>query len=1314
LTDVDGNGTDADDLGNSSSVLPTEGMADDDFEDFLERVLTGLRQAEDPSERVVSVNRYGRRGDPQYGRDFLGTLSDGRSAMWQAKAYKKFEVTDVRKAIKATPKPSDINRIVLSCVASTAVRDEIAQHPGWEVVDARDLHDQLQLVPLHRRREILDDTWGPVIRRKLMASPGQDSIVTLGHFAEARRHPETLVNDCRPFVGREETLTALLAALSNSDTTTVILANGPAGRGKSRLVIEALQLAQAESPARPIVCLAPGHDITPAVIQDLTAQPCTVFVDDAHRQVDGLTALLTYANAKPGTQIVLTTRPSGAAAVRRALVDLDASRVHDLELGQLTNREAKALVAALTEGMDLEYGWTLWLRQMALDSPYLPVITIGLLRSAGLDGSLKTSQGLRANVLARYSDVTDEPIDGVAPDVVRRLVGVLSLLRRVEAEDQHTLVKVGELVGLPRAALLRLLESLVDRGVLTDPNAGAWVVTPELLGDASADAEAVAGRFDSGFATEVWHAFKVNRFKTLFPALAELGWRVREQRALDVVEEIWSDAHETLVSADPDAVLSALERADALPIFDPKRSLRLLAELQARFLPSRAQRPVGSRDWSAPARPEDVLQALAPLLGQVVEANQALLPEVLDLLWALRRSDARETHQHPTHPARVIAEGPGDPSASVTAALGLVDAVERWLSEPPNAMDVTTPLFALGSVIAKEASRTRQTSGKEIQLQSWLVTADSVRRLRDRVRHVLGQQGPGSDLRRASAAVKLLGDMLHSPRGMYGAHIPRETVLSWADDDLDTLRALADIGAATASATIRRLLRHEIDYAAESAADPRVRHAARALAIDLDNREDDDLAELLLHEWSTDLSRRGELTPSLADMQREVESELQADEEAAEARRNDRITRRIEQRDSQQATLTQRIVDDLIDLPPVEVLAVLRTAAQEVAVINPARMTSLWGIYQRIRRTHPDKAEPLLRALDSGAACPLDDQAAILIEAWADTDQQSLLEWVTPLQGRRPAIRHALGVFLTSRGKEQLGPEWHEVAAAGLTDEDPTVRDSFLLTLHHQLARTPEQAVNVLLAANASSWVCERALDAASERDGTKWGLSLSAKDGSAVLRLIDRIGWNDWTAQHVAAGIATNHPVLVLQHLTGRAQLWRLGYGNHLVQAFTQQAPAVIEWLLDKVASLSWDQRRDVATVVLGKRLAPEMVNAFLARTPAFSADELSRALQVLGGVGAWPQRAPDLARALLGRARELGCEPTLLEGLAASTGLWSYSGMNGESEDLNRAIEDATAAAKQETDVALRGLLERAAADLKAGAEHDRARYREDEDNL
>ena len=122
------------------------------------------------------------------------------------------------------------------------------------------------------------------------------------------------------------------------------------------------------------------------------------------------------------------------------------------------------------------------------------------------------------------------------------------------------------------------------------------------------------------------------------------------------------------------------------------------------------------------------------------------------------------------------------------------------------------------------------------------------------------------------------------------------------------------------------------------------------------------------------------------------------------------------------------------------------------------------------------------------------------------------------------------------------------------------------------------------------------------------WGRSLSEEDGAAILRLIDRAGWSDWTAQHVAARIASKHPVVVLQHLTGVSQLWRLGQGEaeHLTRAFTNQARAVVDWLLATAASRTWEQHRDMASVVLGDRLAPKIVDAFAARVSSLEEEAL------------------------------------------------------------------------------------------------------------
>ena len=100
-----------------------------------------------------------------------------------------------------------------------------------------------------------------------------------------------------------------------------------------------------------------------------------------------------------------------------------------------------------------------------------------------------------------------------------------------------------------------------------------------------------------------------------------------------------------------------------------------------------------------------------------------------------------------------------------------------------------------------------------------------------------------------------------------------------------------------------------------------------------------------------------------------------------------------------------------------------------------------------------------------------------------------------------------------------------------------------------------------------------------------------------------------------------------------------------------------------------------------------------------------------LLESVGTWPQRAPGLARALLERARVLGYEGAVVEGIRAGTELWMVTGVNGESAELNNAIADATVAAGNEPVRQLADILDEARVALTKMAERDRARHEEDE---
>ena len=67
-------------------------------------------------------------------------------------------------------------------------------------------------------------------------------------FAAARQDPNTVLNGLGPRVGRETELAALAGTLDRSgDWPLLVLVTGPGGRGKTRLLVEALTQFQRDN-----------------------------------------------------------------------------------------------------------------------------------------------------------------------------------------------------------------------------------------------------------------------------------------------------------------------------------------------------------------------------------------------------------------------------------------------------------------------------------------------------------------------------------------------------------------------------------------------------------------------------------------------------------------------------------------------------------------------------------------------------------------------------------------------------------------------------------------------------------------------------------------------------------------------------------------------------------------------------------------------------------------------------------------------------------------------------------------------------------
>lgn len=1329
--------------GKNPELLPTPSLSWEEFEDFTERLLSAHRFCAAPLRHVVRVERWGRRGDKQDGIDFEGDLSDGASASWQCKRQDALTPADVRAAVTACTFKADVHHLVFSGEASRDARDEIAKHPSWELLDQRGLGRLRHDLPLHKQREVLDATWGVAVRRRLLKVPGEDAFLSLDTFAGDRRDPDTVLNDLGPRVGREAELETLSAALDRTaGSPAIVMVTGPGGRGKTRLLVEALTQFQEKNPQIPVLCLSPGRTMDAAALAELPQTPAVLVVDDAHQEPSAIAPLLKYARDVDGTQLVLSSRPSGVGALRARIANahFPLSCVETIEVDELKKSQARALVDSITRDLGLTPAAREYFTAQAVHSPYVAVIAANLIRRGELTTPLVVDPGLREQVLARYEELAASEVDGVPTAKVRRLLAVYAALGPLD--DEGLRGNLASFCGLNLTELLRLRTNLHDRGVLAT-RGGLTRVVPDVLADDILEREAAVGTDATGFAEELWAAFSGADISRLVIALAALDWRLTAQGGPRVFDAVWAWVRSELRTADYDSLYNALGQLDQLAVTQPDALVDALEEIRASLDVAEAgtdsdgvattaadgprnDSAVGIEEqppwWRRPAGPDDVRRRMPVLYGQCAASAPDLLETVLDALWALRRHDARPTHQHPGHAERVIVDrlaNIGDlPDPSFPARI--VERVRRWLTEPADDGDVTTPLSLLRPLVAKEGERHFMDGPRRLTFQPFAVSPTWARPVRDAIRSTLLEQARGTDLRRAAAAIDLLGDALREPSGLFGRQVGDDEVLAWEGDDLATLDVLRTIAEATTSPVIRRLVRREISWTGEYTLSLPLRHAALTLAAALDEREDD-AVELLLHPWrSGEPTRRGIPVPTLDELRAtemaRAKHEAALSQEQLDAEQSARIGDLVERKDAAQDILVEKVVSELTAPgDPSHVVAALDPICRDIRTANPDHRLSLWAVWHRLGLVRPDLAAGIVLAIAAGQDGPLDDELDQLLKIWSGHDEPALIDWLAGMDDQRLSVRLAVGTAFVSYGWTDRGGPFVDLYRRGTRDPASQVRDRFLMGSSRLLVADPQGTAADLLAEGISSFAATRVLEQAGQYDGSRWGLQLNEDDADAVLDLAGRAGWDDYAVQQLVSGIARVHPRLVLDHLVAAHGTGMLPTDVHgLAAAFDHQAGALITWMVEQGQRGYVGELSAVVGLVVHGGLTAGQAERLQAAVDSGDARGLLALAALLANVDLWPLRQPELARRFLSKARELGAEAVGVRAeVAAAMQPRTWGATNGVSPELESALAAAAACAEAETDSDLREDFETARARLERDAEWLRRRNAEEDED-
>jgi hypothetical protein len=1289
-------------------VLPTPWLTDAELEDFVEALLVAERLLGKGVRHVAHVERWGVPGDKQDGIDFFGRFDDDVAAAWQVKQLEKLTAADVRDAVDAvTFENADEYYLMYGGIAKKQAREEMLKHDRWTLLDRRSLTEKLRLLPAHVRRELIERFWGPEVRRVFINAPG-DAFVSLHVFKSSRLNPDSLMNDLGPLAGRETELSQLAEAMDRDSETfrQVVVVSGPGGRGKSRLVAEALAAQQERDPTIPIVCLSAQHTFDPSAMAELRPVPSIVFIDDAHNDPGALAPLLGALRNAPDIQVILATRSSALRAVeeRIAVVPFGPDEQATIDVGELELGDARRLVKGLIEDLDISFGLRSYLADQATHSPHVAVILTNLIRTRQLTGPIAVDANLRNLVLHRYQEVlVPGEIEGFDANTTRSVIATYAILQPVQVSDEALQARIAAFCSLTVIELAQLVRILTDRGILV-AQGDKFRVVPDVLADRVIEMVAAFEKHDTGFVGELWNQFGADQHHRLALSLGELDWRLTHNNGPDVMARVWDAIRDRLKTPYCSRLCSELDQLEQLAATQPAALVSALDELRQRLDEEEAAGVPVSEDpedrayrlsWSRIRPPDrnDVRAKMPKLYARAAANDPDILEQALDALWALRKNDARPTHSNPDHADRIVADRLANlatlPDPSFPQRI--VARVAVWLEQPTDGDEVATPLFALKPLLAKEQLETVQSNLHVLQFRPHLTSATAMRPVRDQIRELLRGQGASTNVRLAGAALDLLGEALQAPHGYFGQSVETEAILKWEDDDLATVAILEQIADQTPSAVVRRQVREVVSLNAEHATSPRLQHAAMTLAARLDANDDleDQVAELVLSgEWGRSLERINGV-PTLE----ELEAERRGEEERTknftdEQRQEDRmesIRAKVEGREQYVAARNENLARRLIELGDAPaILEVLDRTAREVQKVRADKNVILMSLWNQFAQQAPELLGAFAAGIARNEPGPLDNALDFIVDRWVEINPDDAFAWVREaVRTDRKEVRLAIAAGFARAGWQHHAEEFSAVWIQGLTDEDPDVVQAFLRGADGYLRTNPIEAVDVLLGHDISPFGAGRVFEDACNYNGRTYGSSLDAETATAVLPLITRAGLGNHVVQEIVTGIATVQPVLVLDYLnevTHEDASAPVDI-NELRVAFDQHAETLAMWVrahLDQdPTTISY-----VLDAAVNERLTENQANALAELCESLSGPDLIAFVGCLAQLMLWAVNQPALAEALMRRARETGTGEEVVASVRRyGMTLRSWGWTNGVSEELNHA-RDASAQAAEETD--------------------------------
>ncbi len=754
---------------------------------------------------VKDCHRYGRQGDFQRGIDIFADLDNGERWVFQCKRYKRYTPGQTQKAIQEATYRANQYILLLSCEATSKVRDEVDKYPNWDVWDVEDISLKVRNLPLDVARRLVQDRFSSEWRKAFLGLAGLTTFVSSTNFFRELLNPDNRFNHTWSLVGRTE-LTEKLHEFVESNEQRLFILTGRGGIGKTKLLHAFSE--EFDNRHQNVVLRFSAAPITPESLDELPIEPCVVVVDDANQQ-EGLEFLLAFARQNSQRiKLVLSCRLQSINQLRSVF---DYGEIKpSLELENLKLEEVKQLAR---QALGNEYvHFAEQLAALTRDCPLFTVIGGRLLADKQVDPQLlERDKDFQDYLLTKFRDVLIGQVSNeIERDLCKRLLELIAAVAPIGLSNEKFKQVAAEFLKIEPSKFVSSRGILEQSGLLLR-RGDTLRITPDILADHILYQRCLTPQGEpTGYAQEVFEKFKPVCPTQILRNLAELDWRIRHTNSeeTDSLADIWQSIWEEFGKASNFDRCQLLDLLEEVAYHQPERTLELVEFVM--------RNPTTTPEDESLARIHrythvDVLAKLPRLLKRVGYTLN-YLPYCCDLLWKLGRDDERNLNSHPVHAIRVLTElAEYDFDKPLEFNRIVLEAVSRWLGQPDVHNHIHSPLDVLDPLLEKSVQSMR-VSSRAISLRPFGVSREKTLSIRQQVLQLITDCTTSDELDILLRAVKSLENALQEPTGYGRREITLEEREQWIPEQLKVLELISNLATQTTNPVVHLKIIESLDW----------------------------------------------------------------------------------------------------------------------------------------------------------------------------------------------------------------------------------------------------------------------------------------------------------------------------------------------------------------------------------------------------------------------------------------------------------------------------------------------------------------------